>query len=109
MLLLLIIHMGCSVQRQHLIDESRKDVRNLINVGDDIYQAKERLKENGFKIKYGPDFPTKTKKYLMMIVDFGADPNLKETVAYTLGAGEGSGPIDGIIKADPNGVITSIE
>jgi hypothetical protein len=100
---------GCDAKRDANIEMKRKQVAAKIGIGDDIFAAKKVLEAEGFSIKYGPDFPAKTKKYLMMIVDYGAHPNGLETFRYTVGI-EGDGkPITGVIKATPEGRITSIE
>lgn len=100
---------GCSLERQLTIDSQRNKLAAKVRVGDDIFESKERLEAEGFRIKYGPDYPTKTKKYLMMIVDYGVSPNELETLRYSLDI-EGDGEaITGIIKASSDGKIFSIE
>lgn len=99
----------CDSNRTVRLDTQKKKMENEIRIGDDIYQAKDKLIEAGFKIKFGPDFPTKTKKYLMMIVDYGVTPGELETFKYTVGLEGSDKPITGIIKATPEGKITSIE
>lgn len=106
---LALILVGCSLERQLTIDNQRNKIAAKVGVGDDIFVSKKRLESEGLRIKYGPDYPTKTQKYLMMIVDYGVSPNGLETLRYSLGI-EGDGEaITGIIKASPDGKIFSIE
>ena len=101
---------GCDSKRDQIVSEKKERVTATIRIGDDINEAKLKLVDLGFRIEYGPDFPTKTKKYLMMIVDYGVSPSEIETFKYSVGISGGDDkPIDGIIKATPEGVITSIE
>ena len=101
---------GCNGRRDKVVTDQKERVTDTIRIGDNIHEAKSKLVDLGFRIDYGPDFPTKSEKYLMMIVDYGVSPNSMETFKYTVGISGGSGaPIDGIIKATPDGVITSIE
>lgn len=99
----------CDARRDTEIETKREEVATKVSLGDDIFAAKEALEGAGFSIKYGPEFPTNTKKYLMMIVDYGAHPSGLETFKYTVGIEGASKPITGVIKANPGGQITSIE
>ncbi|MBT7959218.1 MAG: hypothetical protein ABGY95_01740 [Rubritalea sp.] len=109
-ILLALAASGCNDKRDEIVSEQKERVTDTIQLGDDIHEAKSKLIDLGFRIDYGPDFPTKSEKYLMMIVDYGVSPSGMETFKYTVGMSGGSGePIDGIIKATPDGVITSIE
>jgi hypothetical protein len=100
---------GCGQKREAVVEEGKDTVASNVKIGDDIFSAKQKLEEAGLRIKYGPDFPTKSEKYLMMIVDYGARPNGLETFRYTVGFDGSDEPISGIIKATPGGEITSIE
>lgn len=100
---------GCDMKQQAIVEQQKEKVAAEVDLGDDIFEAKEKLETSGFRIKYGPDFPTKTEKYLMMIVDYGASPSGLETFKYTVGLEGSDKPITGIIKATPEGKITSIE
>ncbi len=100
---------GCDMKRNETIEAKRIQVASKVSIGDDIFEARKTLVANGFSIKYGPDFPTKTKSYLMMIVDYGHSPNGLEIFKYTVGIKGGDNPITGVIKATPEGKITSIE
>lgn len=100
---------ACDPKRDAEIAAQREQVAAKVSLGDDIFAAKIALEAKGFSIIYGPEFPTKTKKYLMMIVDYGARPNGMETFKYTVGIEGDDKPITGVIKATPEGKITSIE
>ncbi len=109
-ILLALAASGCSGERDKKVSDQKERVTDTIRIGDDIHEAKSKLVDLGFRIDYGPDFPTKSEKYLMMIVDYGVSPSGMETFKYTVGISGGSDEaIDGIIKATPDGVITSIE
>ena len=109
LLFIAIIVSGCAQKREALIEKGKDTVVSTVEVGDDIFSAKKKLEEAGLSIKYGPDFPTKSEKYLMMIVDYSARPNGLETFKYTVGLGGNDEPITGVIKATPEGEITSIK
>lgn len=100
---------GCDSERREVVEAEKESVRSLVQIGDNIYDVKAKLEAEGFRISYGPDYPTKTRKYLMMIVDYGVIPNGEEAFRYTVGIEGDDELIDGIIKADTEGVITSIE
>ncbi|PXA03975.1 hypothetical protein DDZ13_10075 [Coraliomargarita sinensis] len=108
-LLIVLFLAGCNSQRDQVVSEKSEAARSEIKIGDDIFEAKNKLVTKGFGIKYGPDFPTKTERYLMMIVDYGVDPSGLEVFKYTVGIESNADPISGIIKATPEGKITSIE
>jgi hypothetical protein len=100
--------LGCGMDRDAVLKEQKKKVNDAIKVGDDIYEARDKIISEGFRIQYGPAFPTKTRKYLMMVVDYGIQPTSLETFKYTAGI-KNDGLISGVIKADADGTITSIE
>ena len=94
---------------------SRKRVHQQISVGEDLSQAAERLKQNGFVLLYEePIAPTANKDYLQQIVIMGSNlPNTFETIAYSLDVQwmpftRSESPYV-IIKATPDGKITKIE
>lgn len=97
------------MKREEIVKSQGEKINAEISLGDHIFEAKERLIAAGFKIKYGPDFPTKTREYLLMIVDYGVRPSRLDTFKYSVGIGGGADPITGIIKSDAEGTITSIE
>jgi hypothetical protein len=98
----------CDSKRDATIKSQKSDVSLKVSLGDNIFAAKKVLEAEGFSIKYGPDFPTETKRYLMMIVDYGVRPNGVEIFKYTVGIEGSNKPITGVIKATPEGEITSI-
>lgn len=109
LLFLAIFGSGCGQKRDIAMEKGIETVASSIEIGDDIFSAKKKLEEAGLTIKYGPEFPTKSEKYLMMIVDYGVRPNGLETFKYTVGIEGNDAPINGVIKATPDGEITSIE
>ena len=73
-----------------MVEEARWSLYALVRVGDDIFEAKQRLEADGFRIEYGPGMPTKDKSYYMMIVGFGVDPAFFDTLGYVVtGGGDG--------------------
>ena len=106
--LLILTIIGCSPQKAATIKSKRAQVASKVSVGDDIFRAKDVLEADGFRIKYGPDFPTKSRSYYMMIVDYGLTPGELDKLRYALGV-QGGEPIAGLIRADPAGKIISIE
>ena len=99
---------GCNTSRDAIVEEKKEKVNAAIKIGDDIFEARDKLIEEGFKIQYGPDFPTKTRKYYMMIVDYGLVPNELDNFKYMAGI-ENDKLMTGVIKADSDGKITSIK
>lgn len=107
----IVFLLGCSSYlRDQRVLLAQKRVSEIIEVGDDIYEVKSILEKNGFGIKYGPGFPTESKEYLMMVIDYGEHPTTFETFKYSTGIGEDDGElISGVIRATPEGIITEIE
>ena len=98
--------------------ESRRNtiiVRNLISVGQNLYDAQSDLKNEGFELFYDePVTPTINRDYLLQLVIVGnTHPNVLETIAYTVGLSWSpfthaeSAYVE--IRADLDGTITSIE
>ena len=104
---------GCEfVMKQmqaHRVAKKLEEVKSLVSVGDDIYEAKEILIENGFRIVAGPSFPTKPRDYMTMHISFGESPSTIDDLIYTMDLGWGGSAISGLIRADPSGKITEIE
>ena len=97
--------------------ESRRNtiiVRNLISVGQNLYDAQSDLKNEGFELLYDePVTPTINRDYLLQLVIVGnTHPNVFETIAYTVGLSwspftHAESYVE--IRADLDGTITSIE
>ena len=101
---------GCGDSRKENADNFRDEIQNLISIGDDIFEAKEKLVDSGFSIVYGPDFPTKDQSNLLMIIDYGLQPTSLENLNYITDLWEEDGElIFGIVRADPSGRIFEIE
>jgi hypothetical protein len=107
--LLILCLVSCDQGRKDVLEQQSSNTRSIVQVGGNIHEAKAKLEAERFKISYGPDYPTKTKGYLMMIVDYGVSPNGLETFQYVVGIEGSSKPLKGVIKASPDGTITSIE
>ena len=79
-ILALFLFVGCDWRLQKAAKEQKNRMAIEVSIGDGIYAVKEKLETAGFRIKYSPDFPTKTETYLLMIVDFGLRPTEGEVV-----------------------------
>ena len=90
------------------IRSERETMLSLVQVGDDIFQSKEKLKENGFNIKFGPELSNVQKSRYLMIVDYGVAPGPIATLGEALGSGGDGKPISGAIYADRSGRIFRI-
>lgn len=109
-LALLALICGCGDSRKEKADNFRDEIQNLISIGDDIFEAKEKLVDSGFSIVYGPDFQTKDRSCLLMIIDYGLQPTSLENLNYVTDLWEDDGElISGIVRADPSGRIFEIE
>lgn len=87
------------------------DLRSQVQVGDNIHFAAKRI-EGRYHYTTGPLDPTKLGKELWVNVDFGLTPSAIETIAYTADVDLPSNAnrrISAIIKATPDGTITTIE
>lgn len=100
---------SCSVLRDQKFESNTKEVKGLIEVGDDIFEAKKKLEESGFKIKAGPVFATKNKDYYSMLVDYGLQPNAWEKMKLAAGLPGIDKSLSGVIEADKDGKIYKIE
>lgn len=65
--------------------EKRRQVYDLVQVGDDLKSAQKELKDAGFELRYEePITPTIKNDYLQQLVEVGETrPNFFETLAYT--------------------------
>jgi len=99
----------CSVLRDKKIEANTTEVKGLIKIGDDIFEAKTRLEESGFNITFGPDFPTDSKSYYRMIVDYGLRPNAWEKAKLAAGLPGIDRSLSGIVEAGKDGKIYKIE
>ena len=99
---------GCQSEKT-TTEEKQERIKSKISIGDDIFLAKEKLVEMGFRIKSGPSFATNNNDYYMMVVDYGVLPNGFETFKYTVGIESNGELIDGIIKAGVDKKITNIQ
>jgi len=68
--------------------ENRKEVYSLIEQGEDLTKAEEKLRSAGFRLGYEePITPTIDKDYLQQIVVIGnTKPNFFESIGYASGA-----------------------
>ncbi|QQL45579.1 hypothetical protein [Sulfuriroseicoccus oceanibius] len=97
-----------SITRDRELKVNELEVRELISIGDDIFEARNILEEHGFKISYGPKFPTDSRSYYQMIIDYGLHPTGWEKMKLAAGRPGVNKPIWGEVRADPSGRITSI-
>lgn len=101
---------GCNgVTQNERVKTKRRLLKNTIELGDNIFEAKETLISEGFSIQFGPDFPTANKDYYLMVVDFGEKPNVAETAKYVTGISGSDRSITGVVKADKDGTITAVD
>ena len=87
------------------------DLRAQVQVGDNIHAVAKKI-EGRYHYTSGPLDPTKLGKELWLHVDFGLQPTSIETINYVTDVDlplNANGRISAIIKATPNGTITSIE
>ena len=100
---------NCTTGRSQKLSSQREKLDSLVKIGDNIYDAKEILISEGYQITYGPGFPTESNRYLLMIVDYDINPTVVESFKYAAGVSGKGTLIDGVIKANPSGEITSIK
>ena len=87
------------------------DLRSQVQVGGNIHTAAKKI-EGLYHHTTGPLDPTKLGKELWLHVDFGLNPTAIETIGYTADVDLPSNAnrrIGAIIKATPDGTITTIE
>lgn len=98
-----------SFKGQTQISSEKKRMISIVEIGDDIFSAKQKLIENGFRIKYGPKLSNAQKSKYLMIVDFGVGPGPSDYLEETLGwGGDGESP-SGVIYANESGKIFRIK
>lgn len=101
----------CTVHRSSVYEAKMDDLRSQVQVGDNIYEAAKKI-EGRYHHTTGPLDPTKRGKELWLHVNFGLQPTLAETMAYTAEIDlpfDDNKPITAIIKADAAGTITNIQ
>ncbi|MGJ8655541.1 MAG: hypothetical protein ACSHX6_03745 [Akkermansiaceae bacterium] len=100
----------CTPYRSHVYKTKMKDLRTQVHIGDNIHAAKTKITDR-YHYTSGPSDPTKLGKELWLHVNFGLQPTLLETLAYTadISLPFDNKPISAIIKATPDGTITTIE
>ena len=94
---------------QRKVAAMRMRMNELVEVGNDIFEAEELLRTEGFRITASPRFATKNQDYYQMVVDFGVRPSTLATIRYTLELGGSESSIYGIIEANSKGKITKVE
>ena len=94
--------------RYKKIEQNTKDVRSLVAIGSDIFEAKRKLEKAGFTISYGPDFPTASETYYLMIIDYGLHPSGWDKFRELINK-PGHLKLSGIVEADENGDICKVE
>ena len=102
----------CSVARQTRVVEAQTIVKEVVEMGDNIFEAKKKLEAKGLRIMAdGPNFATEDKSYYSMVIDYGLSPTAWDTFKYTveLPPSKNEKPIYGLIEADKNGKIYKIE
>jgi hypothetical protein len=103
---------GCAVFQTRKLKSQRARVNSLISVGQDIAQAQDILKANGFKATYeNPITPTKDGDYLMQIVSLDVPRTVDDTFFYVLTGGDNPLRRESrhvIIEARTNGIITKL-
>jgi hypothetical protein len=101
----------CTSQRTSTYEAMMSDLRSQVRIGDNIHSAAKKI-EGRYHCISGPLDPTKLGKELLVHVDFGLNPSVIETIAYTADVDLPSNAnrrISAIIKATPDGTITTIE
>ena len=101
----------CTSQRTSTYEAKMSDLRSQVQVGDNIHTAAKKI-EGRYHYTTGPLDPTKLGKELWLHVNFGLKPTAIETIAYTADVDLPSNAnrrISAIIKATPDGTITTIE
>ncbi len=101
----------CTAHRSSAYEAKMVDLRSQVQVGDNIFEAAKKI-EGRYHYTSGPLDPTKLGKELWLHVNFGLQPTFIETAAYTADVNlpfDDNKPISAVIKANSNGVITSIE
>lgn len=108
MLFVFLVPIGCAPSSNLRLQDKRDRFESSVAVGDNIFEAKEKLANLGFRILSGPTFATEKQNYYLMIVDFGEPPTHFETFKYSTGVQSEGTLIHGLVKADAKGTITVI-
>jgi hypothetical protein len=101
----------CTVHRTSTYETMMSDLRSQVQVGDNIHSAAKKI-EGRYHYTSGPLDPTDLGKELWLHVDFGLKPSAIENIAYTSDVNLPSSAnrrISAMIKATPDGTITTIE
>ena len=75
----------CTLHRTSIYDAKMRDLRQQVQVGENIYAAAKKI-EGRYHHTSGPLDPTKLGKQLWLHVNFGLEPTAMETIAYVTDA-----------------------
>lgn len=81
----------------------------IVRIGDNIFSAEKKLRENGYKIKFGPKLSNTQRTKYLMIIDYGVSPGPSDYFEETTGAAGDGKLYSGLIYANKSGEIFRIE
>jgi hypothetical protein len=102
-----IISVSCTASPSPKYERKMAQLRSIVPIGSDIYQAKRNLEREGFETSEIYD-PTKLGKVLSMDVDFGILPGSLDALLYAADIEHPSAPISGLVEATPAGKVIEI-
>ncbi len=101
----------CTMHRSSVYKAQMADLRSRVKEGQNIFDAEKRIRGR-YHYVTKPYDPTNLGKELCMNVDFGLQPTLMETLAYTADVKlpfDKNDSISAIVVSDASGTIKSIE
>ncbi len=103
-----VLYVAAGRSRKDAVDAKVMRIHQLISVGMDIDSAAEKLRADGFTV--GEKHRPTDDDYYLVVVPVRTERTFLETFCYTTGIEYDSGvKMYVVIRADSDGVITSVE
>lgn len=98
-----------SISGANRINAGKEQMSAIVKVGDNIFEARDELLQNGFDIRFGPELVTVDKNQYSMTVGYGVEAGPSAYLSETMGWGRIGKSHVGVVSADNSGIIFRVE